>query len=202
MKAILKKPNDHEQRTLRKFRNPRDGFLHVQLTLGDTYVTSSPEEVLTTILGSCIAACIRDPASGIGGMNHFLLPDGNSGDRGALCYGVNAMELLINDILKHGGDRRRLEAKLFGGGNVVAALTDVGSRNYAFARQFLTDEGIPIVGGDVGGDMARRIQYMPSIGRARQALVKGAEKTLVEEELTALHKKTKTAVAADDVEFF
>ena len=202
MKAILKKSNDHEQRVLRKFRNPRDGFLHVQLTLGDTYVTSSPEEVLTTILGSCIAACIRDPLAGVGGMNHFLLPDGNSGDRGALCYGVNAMELLINDILKHGGDRRRLEAKLFGGGNVVAALTDVGSRNYAFARQFLNDEGIKIVGGDVGGDMARRIQYMPAIGRARQALVKGAEQRLVEEELTALHKKTKTAVAADDVEFF
>jgi len=202
VKAILKKSNDHEQRVLRKFRNPRDGFLHVQLTLGDTYVTSSPEEVLTTILGSCIAACIRDPLAGVGGMNHFLLPDGNSGDRGALCYGVNAMELLINDILKHGGDRRRLEAKLFGGGNVVAALTDVGSRNYAFARQFLNDEGIAIVGGDVGGDMARRIQYMPAIGRARQALVKGAEQRLVEEELTALHKKTKTAVAADDVEFF
>ena len=202
MKATLKKSNDHEPRTLRKFRNPRDGFLHVQLTLGDTYVTSSPEEVLTTILGSCIAACIRDPVTGVGGMNHFLLPDGNSGDRGALCYGVNAMELLINDIQKHGGDRRRLEAKLFGGGNVVAALTDVGTRNYAFARQFLNDEGIAIVGGDVGGDMARRIQYMPAIGRARQALVKGAEQRLVEEELTALHKKTKTAVVTDDVEFF
>lgn len=201
MNASLRNRRDDEQRTLRKFRNPRDGFLHVQLTLGDTYVTSSPDEVLTTILGSCIAACIRDPVTGVGGMNHFLLPDGNSGDREARCYGVNAMELLINDILKHGGDRRRLEAKLFGGGNVVSALTDVGSRNYAFAKQFLNDEGISIVGGDVGGDMARRIQYMPFSGRARQALVKGAAKTLVEEELTALHKKTKTAAAAD-VEFF
>jgi chemotaxis protein CheD len=196
-----RKPRDSEQRELRKFRNPRDGFLHVQLTLGDTYVTSEAEEVLTTILGSCIAACIRDPVAGVGGMNHFLLPDGNSGDREARCYGVNAMELLINDILKHGGDRRRLEAKLFGGANVVAALTDVGSRNYAFARQFLTDEGIPIVGGDVGGDLARRIQYMPVNGRARQAVVKGTEPKLVEEELTALHKKTQTAAAAD-VEFF
>lgn len=202
MNAKLKRSTDHDQRTLRKFRNPRDGLLHVQLTLGDTYVTSAPEEVLTTILGSCIAACIRDPVGGVGGMNHFLLPDGNSGDREARCYGVNAMELLINDILKHGGDRRRLEAKLFGGGNVVSALTDVGSRNYAFARQFLTDEGIPIVGGDVGGDMARRIQYMPFSGRARQALVKGAEQRLVEEELTALHKKTKAPATADDVEFF
>jgi chemotaxis protein CheD len=195
-------PVDHEQRTLRKFRNPRDGFLHVQLTLGDTYVTSHPEEVLTTILGSCIAACIRDPVAGIGGMNHFLLPDGNAGDRAARCYGVNAMELLINDILKHGGDRRRLEAKLFGGANVVSALTDVGSRNSAFARQFLSDEDIPFVGGDVGGDLARRIQYMPACGIARQALVKVAEPKLVEEELTALHKKAKAAAASDDVEFF
>jgi chemotaxis protein CheD len=197
-----KKPRDDDQRTLRRYRNPRDGFLHVQLTLGDTYVTQDPEEVLTTILGSCIAACIRDPVSGVGGMNHFLLPDGSSGDREARCYGINAMELLINDILKHGGDRRRLEAKLFGGANVVSALTDVGSRNFAFARQFLNDEGIPIVGGDVGGEAARRIQYMPFSGRARQALVMGAEPKLVEEELTALHKKAKPAAVADDVEFF
>jgi len=199
--TLPRRPKQNEERTLRKFRNPRDGLLHVQLTLGDTYVTSDPDEVLTTILGSCIAACIRDAVSGVGGMNHFLLPDGNSGDREARCYGVNAMELLINDILKHGGDRRRLEAKLFGGANVVSALTDVGSRNYAFARQFLTDEGIPIVGGDVGGDLARRIQFMPVSGRARQAVVKGAEPKLVEEELTALHKKTQTAATAD-VEFF
>lgn len=201
MNISPRRPAKSEQRVLRSFRNPRDGLLHVQLTLGDTYVTSDPEEVLTTILGSCIAACIRDPQNGVGGMNHFLLPDGNSGDREARCYGVNAMELLINDILKHGGERRRLEAKLFGGANVVSALTDVGSRNYAFARQFLNDEGIPIVGGDVGGDLARRIQFMPVTGRARQAVVKGAEPRLVQEELTALRKKSQAAPAVD-VEFF
>ena len=201
MNIASRRPKLSDERTLRKFRNPRDGLVHVQLTLGDTYVTADPEEVLTTILGSCISACIRDSSAGIGGMNHFLLPDGNSGDRAARCYGINAMELLINDILKHGGDRRRLEAKLFGGANVVAALTDVGSRNIAFARQFLNDEGISIVGGDVGGDLARRIQFAPASGRARQAVVKGAEPRLVEEELTALHKKTQTA-AAVDVEFF
>ena len=194
-----RRPRDDESRTLRKYRT-RDGFLHVQLTLGDTYVTSDPEEVLTTILGSCIATCIRDPLAGVGGMNHFLLPEGKNGDREARCYGVNAMELLINDILKHGGDRRRLEAKLFGGANVVSALTDVGSRNCAFARQFLSDEGIPVLGGDVGGDVARRIQYMPVSGRARQAVVRGAEQ-LAERELTALHTKVDKA-AVSDVEFF
>ncbi len=195
-----RKLKDSDERTLRRYRNPRDGFVHVQLTLGDTYVSSDPDEVLTTILGSCIATCIRDPVAGVGGMNHFLLPDGNAGDREARCYGVNAMELLINDILKHGGDRRRLEAKLFGGGNVVSALTDVGSRNCAFAKQFLNDEGIPIVGGDMGGAVARRIQYMPVTGRARQAVVHSAER-LAQMELTALHRKAPPAPSSD-VEFF
>jgi len=195
-----RKSSDEVRPALRKFRNPRDGFLHVQLTLGDTYVTSSAEEVLTTILGSCVAACIRDPLSGIGGMNHFLLPDSKSGDRQARCYGINAMELLINDILKHGGDRRRLEAKVFGGANVVSALTDVGSRNCAFARQFLDDEGILIVGGDLGGTAARRIQFMPVSGRARQAVVRSADR-LAQIELTALHTKV-TPSPASDVEFF
>lgn len=197
----VRKLSAAEERRLRRFRNPRDGFWHVQLTLGDTYVTSEPNEVLTTILGSCIAACIRDPASGVGGMNHFLLPDGKAGDRQARCYGINAMELLINDILKHGGDRRRLEAKLFGGANVVAALSDVGSRNAAFARQFLNDEGITIVGGDVGGNAARRIQYMPASGRARQAVVVGTERQVAEEELIALRNKPKPS-STSEVEFF
>jgi chemotaxis protein CheD len=195
-----RKLRDDEVRVPRKYRNPRDGYWHIQLTLGDTYVTSETDEVLTTILGSCIATCIRDPVSGVGGMNHFLLPDGNSGDRQARCYGVNAMELLINDILKHGGERRRLEAKLFGGANVVSALTDVGARNCAFAQQFLNDEGIPIVGGDLGGVAARRIQYMPASGRARQAVVRGVAQ-LAEIELTALHTKVEKAPISD-VEFF
>jgi chemotaxis protein CheD len=194
------KLRDDEPRTLRKYRNPRDGNWVIQLTLGDTYVTSNPEEVLTTILGSCIATCIRDPLAGVGGMNHFLLPDGAAGDR-QRCYGVNAMELLINDILKRGGERSRLEAKLFGGANVVAALTDVGSRNAAFARQFLSDEGIPVVGGDVGGALARRIQYIPASGRARQVVVRGAQLSLAERELVELRSKAKL-VAAADVEFF
>jgi chemotaxis protein CheD len=186
---------------LRKFRNPHDGYLHVQLTLGDTYVTTNGDELLTTILGSCIATCIRDPVAGVGGMNHFLLPDSKGGDREARCYGVNAMELLINDILKHGGERSRLQAKLFGGANVVSALRDVGTRNAQFARKFLSDEGIPVLGGDTGGSFARRIQFMPVSGRARQAVVRGAEMTLVERELVALHSKVRKP-AAEDVEFF
>ena len=87
--------------------------------------------VLTTLLGSCVAACIRDPMAGVGGMNHFLLPGGTLGgnDRAVQRHGVHAMELLVNDLLKHGARRDRLEAKLFGGARMIDGLTDVGRQN-------------------------------------------------------------------------
>ena len=199
--ALARRSQNVEDEPLRRYRNPQDGSWYVQLTLGDTYVTSEENEILTTILGSCIAACVRDPNAGVGGMNHFLLPDGSSHDRDARCYGVNAMELLINDILKRGGDRRRLEAKIFGGANVVSALSDVGVRNATFARQFLTDEGIVIVGTDVGGTAARRIQYSPKKGTAKRVLVKDTARQLVERELLA-SRAIAARPEAPDVEFF
>ncbi len=168
---------------LRRFRNPQDGQWHVQIMQGDYYVSDRPDEVLTTILGSCISACIRDPVAGLGGMNHFLLPEGSGADANAQRFGVNAMEKLINGILGRGGDRRRLEAKLFGGANVIAALSSVGTRNAAFARRFLEDEGIGLAGGDVGGTHPRRIQFWPSSGRARQLAVRADSRRLVESEI-------------------
>lgn len=152
----------------RRWRNPADGSWHVQITQGMAYVTADPREMLTTVLGSCIAACIRDAGLGVGGMNHFLLAHGRGEDRQAARYGVNAMELLINGILARGGARGRLEAKLFGGASVVAGLSDVGAANAAFAARFLADEGIALVGGDTGGMAPRRVQFWPASGRARQ----------------------------------
>lgn len=184
---------------LRRFLNPRDNQWYVQIMQGDSYVTGNPREVLTTILGSCIAACIRDPQAGIGGMNHFLLPEGSGEDRNAQRFGVNAMEVLINGILKRGGDRLRLQAKLFGGANVLAAMSDVGSRNAAFAKKFLSDEGIALTGGDVGGFSPRRIQYWPSLGRARQLAVKVDARTLA---LREREEAAAEATPADDVELF
>lgn len=166
---------------------------------GDFYVTAAPHEVLTTILGSCIAACIRDPSIGVGGMNHFLLPESDGEDRNASRFGVNAMEVLINDILKCGGERSRLEAKLFGGANVINAMSDVGSRNAAFARQFLGDEGISITGGDVGGTMPRRIQFWPASGRARQLAVRVNPHELQERERI---QSTRDITPTDDLELF
>ncbi len=169
--------------SLRRFLNPHDGCWHVQITQGQTYVTASPREVLTTVLGSCSAACIRDSGSGIGGMNHFLLADGSGGD--PTRYGVNAMEILINGVLGRGALRTRLQAKLFGGANVIAGLSDVGAANVAFAEKFLADEGIALVGGDVRGVLPRRIQYWPASGRVRQRALPGNMKLAERERIAA-----------------
>lgn len=184
---------------LRRFHNRQDDNWHIQIMQGDFYVTDKPEEVLTTILGSCISACIRDPVLGVGGMNHFLLPETDGEDRNASRFGVNAMEVLINGILKRGGVRSRLEAKLFGGANVINAMSDVGSRNAAFARQFLGDEGIAVMGGDVGGTSPRRIQFWPVSGRARQLSVRIDKQELARREQVIVRKDP---APADDVELF
>lgn len=189
-----------ETESLRRFFNPQDQNWHVQIMQGDSYVTKQANEVLTTILGSCIAACIRDPQTGVGGMNHFLLPEGSGDDKNARRFGVNAMEVLINSLLKQGAQRGRLEAKLFGGANVLAQLSDVGTRNAEFAKKYLTDEGIRVIGGDVGGISPRRIQYWPLTGRARQLAVRADKKRLVELEI--VEAKHTPEVAASDLELF
>ncbi|MCB5202630.1 chemoreceptor glutamine deamidase CheD [Neorhizobium sp. T786] len=150
----------------------------VHIIQGEYKVVNDPDVVLTTILGSCVAACLRDPVAGVGGMNHFLLPgSGNAMTSGgdATRYGVHLMELLINGLLKQGARRDRLEAKIFGGAKTIASFSNVGEQNAAFATQFLKDEGIPIVGSSTGGDHGRKLEFWPSSGRARQYPLTGAE---------------------------
>lgn len=146
--------------------NKRSGSVKFHIVQGDHRVSSNPEESLLTILGSCVAACLYDPVRGVGGMNHFLLADGDGQE--AMRYGAYAMEVLINDLLKLGASRDRLEAKLFGGAKIMERLNDIGAENVLFARRFLATEGIPIVGESLGGRRARRIEFWPVGGRARQ----------------------------------
>ena len=106
----------------------------IHIHQGECRISEDPRVVLTTMLGSCIAACLRDPIAGVGGMNHFLLPDAEETDRSAsLRYGANAMELLVNGLLSIGAKRERLEAKLFGGGHMTDGLGDIGEKNAKFA---------------------------------------------------------------------
>nr|WP_314433322.1 chemotaxis protein CheD [uncultured Brevundimonas sp.] len=144
----------------------------VHVGQGEHFVTSDPTVVLSTILGSCVAMCLRDPVIGVGGMNHFLLPEGEgAGTDAGRRYGAYAMELLINDVLKAGGRRERLEAKLFGGGRMFDGLRDLGRANADFAERFLRDEAIQVVGGSLRGEGGRRVHYWPVTGRARQRAV-------------------------------
>ena len=140
---------------------------------GDFAVSNDPQVMLTTILGSCVAACMHDPEAGVGGMNHFLLPGGRQAKPGpdSRRYGVQSMELLLNALYSIGARRERLQVRLFGGARVIEGLSDIGAQNAAFAEQFLKDEGICLTGGSLGGDRARRVQFWPVSGRARQALV-------------------------------
>ena len=135
---------------------------------GEYFVTPR-DMVLVTVLGSCVAACIRDTVSGVGGMNHFMLPEGSNREVVATSarYGAYAMEVLINHLLKLGARRNRLEAKVFGGGAVLESLSssNVGARNAEFVLNFLKIEKIPVVAKDLLDSYPRKVYYFPQSGR-------------------------------------
>lgn len=175
---------------------------------GDCHVSDAQDITFSTILGSCISACVRDRAARIGGMNHFLLAQqaDNARDRyGASArYGAYAMEQLINKVLSRGsGNKANLEIKVFGGGLINAALKDVGAQNVAFVRDFLEAEGYRAIGMDVGGTYARRVLYKPHTG---QAFVRRLDNTtavdVVREEIVIAGMQIKQEPAQDDIELF
>lgn len=147
----------------------------IHVVQGEHAIRDDDDAVLTTILGSCVATCMYDPIARVGGMNHFLLPGDRAANGESMKYGVNAMELLINGLLQRGAARPRLEAKLFGGGQVINNISDIGAQNAEFAQRFLRTEGIRVVGASLGGDRARRVRYWPTSGRASQMLLDRAD---------------------------
>ncbi|HRK64571.1 MAG TPA: chemotaxis protein CheD [Terricaulis sp.] len=178
----------------------KDGERVLHVVQGEFVVSDERDVTLTTVLGSCVAACMRDPVSGVGGMNHFLLPGDLAGCKDNLERGVHAMELLINALLRAGAKRDRLEAKLFGGARMMKNLSDIGAKNAAFAVSFLRQEGIACHSESLGGEQARRIRYAPVTGRAQQLLLGRAAMDVFARELS-------TAVAppvdaGGDAEFF
>lgn len=161
------------------------GERKVHLLQGQFEVSDSPAVMITTTLGSCVACCLHDPVRGIGGMNHFLLPhgEGASGSE-ARRYGAYAIEVLINALLRRGADRNSLEGRLFGGARISDRLPDIGGQNARFALEYLEHEGVRVMlRGSVGGRQARRIQFWPVSGRARQCLL--SETTIFSAETVA-----------------
>ena len=161
-------------KALRGFEGMRRTWHHAhqrhgaRIMPGEYYVTAN-DELIATTLGSCISACIRDPKVGVGGMNHFMLPFKSDGPdpaaNAAYRYGNFAMEHMINDILKNGGRKERLEVKVFGGGNVLPSMTAVGTKNADFVREYLRDEGYKIDSEDLGGPYPRKVIYFPLTGK-------------------------------------
>jgi chemotaxis protein CheD len=153
-----------------------------------------------------VAACLRDPVAGVGGINHFMLPEGGGGVAGESArYGGYAMEMLTNELLKRGAARERLEAKVFGGGNVLRGFTagTVGERNVQFIREYLARERIPIVAEDLLDVHPRKIVYFPRSGRALVKRLPAAVDAEVQALERLYHRKLQEApVAAGDVELF
>lgn len=181
-----------------------DMSFRVNVIQGQHCIGDNPNTVLTTILGSCVAACLWDPVANVGGMNHFLLPGDNikkipSSSVDTQRYGVYLMELLMNDLFRSGAIKSRLKAKLFGGAAIVRGLTDIGALNIAFAEGFLHKEGVELVGGSAGGIYGRKIQFWPVGGRARQAFITSEIDSIIREETKILPVIQKSA---GNVEFF
>jgi len=179
-----------------------------RLLPGEYYVTMNDEGVYTT-LGSCISACIRDRVTGVGGMNHFMLPASAETDgwkstslSAATRYGNFAMEHLINVILKNGGQRQNLEVKLFGGGRILQNMTDVGMRNIIFVRDYIQTEGLKVVAEDVGDIYPRMVVYFPATGKVRVKRLRSLHNnTIVEEEIRYISTIESKPVGGD-IELF
>jgi len=178
---------------------------------GEYYVTVN-HELITTVLGSCISACIRDSLFGIGGMNHFMLPAnktgdpnawGNNGISSATRYGNFAMEALINGILTNGGKRKNLEVKIFGGGRIISQMTDVGANNINFVRDYIDAEALKLVSENVGDIYPRKVLYDPKSGKVRMRKLRSLHNdTIITRETTYSHLLEDTPIKTGEIDLF
>lgn len=177
---------------------------------GEYYVTTQNEEIVT-VLGSCVSACIRDRVFGIGGMNHFMLPmtSENASDAwknvnisAATRYGNYAMEHMINAILTNGGMRKNLEVKLFGGGRILAQMTDVGARNVAFVRDYVQVENLNVIAEDLGDIYPRKVMYNPMTGKVRMKKLRSLHNNTVVERETTYMKNLDAEPVESEIDLF
>jgi len=170
---------------------------------GEYYITSH-NEVLTTVLGSCVAACIRDSVVGIGGMNHFMLPVHASSNaweqtkvNTATRYGNFAMEYVINEILKYGGKRQNLEVKIFGGGKIMSNMANIGQQNIDFIKQYIRIENLNLLAEDLGDIYPRKILFYPASGRVRVKKLRSMEQSILNRENAYLRNLEKQPIEGD-----
>ena len=190
---------------VKRYWDKTNNCVAAKILPGEYYV-SVTNELITTVLGSCISVCIRDAKNNIGGMNHFMLPkDNNVSDSivsDAARYGNYAMEHLINDILHYGGERKNLEFKVFGGGKVLDMKMDIGKKNIQFVFDYLKMERFRVTSEDVGDVYPRKVNFFPLSGVARvKKLKKLHNKTIANRETTYLDNIIHKPVESD-IELF
>lgn len=185
------------------YREPAFQRVAVKVLPGEFFV-SSDDIVLLTTLGSCVSACIQDRQAGVGGMNHFMLPEGDASDNASGRFGVFAMELLINELLKRGARREALEAKVFGGGQVMKSLasTQIGEKNVAFVEAFLARERIPILARDVLDVYPRKVCLFPSTGKVLCKRLAPASVNDLQLQETTYRKQLMAKPQSGDIELF
>ncbi|MEM7207169.1 MAG: chemoreceptor glutamine deamidase CheD [Pseudomonadota bacterium] len=195
---------------INRFFDKHTGMATAKILPGEYYV-SCEDEIISTVLGSCISACIRDPIFGVGGMNHFMLPDNGEIAKGAAGaaslatrYGGFAMEHLINDILKYGGKKKNLEFKLFGGARVISGLgaSHVGQRNCEFVRNYLQTEGFSITSEDMLGQNPRKVLYYPKSGRVRVKLIEKLHNDTIVQRERQYQTSLDSSPVEGDIELF
>jgi chemotaxis protein CheD len=190
----------------RRFFDATHAAWMVKVFPGEYYVTRDKNEILVTVLGSCVSACIRDPILGIGGMNHFMLANGRTGawgdDLQSARFGNFAMEKLINELIKSGCSRDRIEIKVFGGGNVIDASTAVGSANAEFVLRYLESEGLRCNAEDLGGTHPRRIHYYPGTGRVVRRLLGTGETYAISREEREYADRLRSRQPAGEIHLF
>lgn len=174
-----------------------------QVLPGDYYVTKE-DEIIATVLGSCVSTCVRDAEAEIGGLNHFMLPNQGAdvmpGD--ALRYGGYAVERLINELVKYGARRERLEIKIFGGGKVIAGMSDIGRKNIEFVHDYFATEQLAVCAEDVGGVWARKLRYFAASGRVMVQRLQTQEATEVIREESQMEKKLSIVPPGGQVDLF
>ncbi len=192
--------------TGRRIYDANNAIWMVKLFPGEYYIARRTDEVLVTVLGSCVSACIRDPHAGVGGMNHFMLPHNESGtwgeDAQSTRFGNFAMEKLINELIKAGCARERLEVKVFGGGNVTDSSNAIGSDNAEFVLRYLEAEGLRCAAQDLGGGLPRRIHYFPANGRVIRRLLGTGETTVIAREESEYCNRLQAQKSSGDIELF
>ena len=193
---------------INRYWDKRQGVYAAKILPGEFYV-STKGEMIVTVLGSCISACIRDRVSGVGGMNHFMLPSQGSSLSSqqfneSTRYGNWAMEYLINEVIKNGGSKKNFEIKIFGGGKVLESMSniDVGRQNIDFVRQFILGESLQLSAEDVGGLFPRKVLYFPDTGSVKVRKLKTVRNDVVFERERSYADKINKKPTSGDIELF